>query len=119
MRTATLLLCFFVCGAPAFADDATMNAEIDYLLDTVASSDCTFIRNGKEHDAEAARDHLSLKRRKGSKYFSTTEEFIERIASSSSWTGNPYRIRCGDGEAQLAESWFKGILGDYRNAAAE
>ncbi|MEJ2255606.1 MAG: DUF5329 domain-containing protein [Woeseiaceae bacterium] len=112
---ALVLLCVFL-SAPAFADDATMNAEIDYLLDTVASSDCTFIRNGKEHGPEAARDHLDLKRRRGSKYFSTTEEFIERLASSSSWTGKPYRIRCGVGEAQLAKAWFEEILSEYRNA---
>ena len=115
VRAIALLSLCFVLGAPALADEATMNAEIDYLLDTVAASDCTFIRNGKEHGPEAARDHLSLKRRKGKKYFSTTEEFIERLASSSSWTGKPYRIRCGDGEAQLAKTWFNGVLQEYRS----
>ena len=114
MRAATVLL-LLLLGAPALADDAAMNTEIDYLLETVVASDCTFIRNGKEHGAEAARDHLSLKRRKGKKYFSTTEEFIERLASSSSWSGKPYHIRCGDGEPQLAESWFSDVLREYRS----
>jgi hypothetical protein len=114
VRIGALLLLCLLLGTPALADDATMNTEIDYLLDTVASSDCTFIRNGKEHGPEDARDHLNLKRRKGKRYFSTTEEFIDRLASSSSWTGKPYRIRCGDGEAQLAKTWFSGILQKYR-----
>lgn len=116
MRAGALLLLCFLLGTPAVADDATMNAEIDYLLNTVASSDCTFIRNGKEHGPEAARDHLNLKRRKGKRYFSTTEEFIERLATSSSWSGKPYHIRCGDGEPQLAKAWFEKILSEYRNA---
>ena len=118
MRPALLLLVLLL-GAPAFADNAAMDTEIDYLLDTVAASDCTFIRNGKEHGAEAARDHLSLKRRKGRKYFSTTEEFIERLASSSSWSGKPYHIRCGDGEPQLAENWFSGLLQEYRSTHSD
>jgi hypothetical protein len=116
VRIAALSLLCVLLAAPAAADDATMNREIDYLLDTVATSNCTFIRNGKEHGPEAARDHLSMKRRKGSKYFSSTEEFIERLASSSSWTGKPYRIRCGGGEAQPAKAWFEEILSEYRNA---
>ena len=87
--------------------------EIDHLLETVAGSGCIFIRNGKEHNAEAARDHLALKRRKGKRYYSNTEEFIEKLASSSSWSGKPYRIRCGDDEV-LAATWFTDTLSAYR-----
>ena len=100
----------------AHADDTVMNAEIDYLLDTVVASDCTFIRNGKEHEPEAAKDHLNLKRRKGKKYYSNADEFIENLASSSSWSGKPYHIRCGDDEAQLAKDWFSAVLAQYRAA---
>lgn len=100
--------------SPAFADDGTMDAEIDYLLATVASSSCTFIRNGKEHKASDARDHLQMKRRRGKRYFDSTEEFIERLASKSSWTGKPYRIRCGDEEVNAGD-WFTALLTEHRH----
>ena len=98
------------------ADEASMNEEIDFLLDTVAASGCTFIRNGSEHDADAARDHLALKRRRGSRYFDSADEFIERIASKSSWSGKPYRIRC-EGEEMMASQWFIDALARFRRGA--
>ena len=90
-----------------------MNSEIDYLLEQVADSDCIFIRNGDEHDAAAAVDHLSLKRRRGRRYFNSADEFIEKIASRSSWSGKPYHIRC-DGTEQTAAAWFTSVLSAYR-----
>ncbi|MGI9248106.1 MAG: DUF5329 family protein [Woeseiaceae bacterium] len=93
-----------------------MNSEIDYILNTVASSDCVFIRNGKEHGPEAAKEHLNLKRRRGKRYFSNADEFIENLASSSSWSGKPYHIRCPDREQQPAKKWFTEVLAEYRSA---
>ena len=94
-------------------EDAATRAEIDYLLAAVGSSDCVFIRNGREHAAEAAREHLAMKRRRGRRYFDTTEEFIEKIASKSSMSRKDYRIRCG-GETVTAKVWFEARLEDYR-----
>ena len=91
-----------------------MDAEIDYLLATVAASDCVFIRNGKEYDGADAQKHLEMKRKRGRKYYDSSEEFIERIASKSSWSGKPYRIRCGDGE-ENAGDWFSQKLEQYRS----
>ncbi len=110
------ILLALILGSNAVADEATMNAEIDYLLETVATSGCTFIRNGSEHDADAARDHLALKRRRGKRYFDSAEEFIERIASKSSWSGKAYRIRCEDNEV-TAQSWFEAALARHRSTA--
>lgn len=96
------------------ATSETMDQEIDYLLSTVAESDCVFIRNGKEYEGEAARKHLQMKRERGRKYYESTDEFIERIASKSSWSGKPYRIRCGDVEED-AGIWFTDVLTLYRD----
>jgi len=93
-----------------------MNAEIDHLLATVVDSGCIFIRNGSEHDAAAARDHLQMKRERGRRYYDSTEQFIERIASRSSWSGKDYRIRCGGASEVTARDWFTSVLADYRNA---
>jgi hypothetical protein len=94
-----------------------MDVEIDYLLNAVAQSDCVFIRNGKDYDGADARDHLQMKRKRGRKYYDTTEQFIERIASKSSWSGNPYRIRC-DREEEDAGIWFTDMLDVFRKDSA-
>lgn len=113
-RTAGALLgVWLAAAAPALADDP-MDSEIDHLLDSVAASECTFIRNGSEHGPHAARSHLALKRKRGKRHFSSAEEFIERLASSSSWSGKPYAIRCGDDE-QPAGEWFTEVLQEYRD----
>jgi uncharacterized protein DUF5329 len=113
-RIGLTLLLWFVLVPTGQADDA-MNEEIDYILNAVATSNCIFIRNGKEHGAEAAKDHLSLKRNRGKRYFSSADEFIENLASSSSWTGKPYYIRCGE-EEHLAKDWFTAVLQEYRDS---
>lgn len=106
-----LLLAFAL--SPALAEEEAMNAEIDFLLQSVATSSCTFIRNGKEHNAADASDHLQMKRRRGKRYFDSTEEFIERLASKSSWSGKVYRIRCGSEEVDAAD-WFNARLAEQR-----
>ena len=93
-----------------------MDAEIDHLLVTVETSDCIFIRNGREHSASVAKDHLALKRRRGKRFYDNADEFIDRIASKSSWSGKPYAIRCEDGVAESAESWFSRVLAEYRQS---
>ncbi|MBT8079870.1 MAG: DUF5329 domain-containing protein [Gammaproteobacteria bacterium] len=113
MMRFAVLACLLLCAAAGHADE-TMEAEIDHLLAAVAASDCVFIRNGKEHTPEGARDHLEMKRRRGKRYYDNADEFIERIASKSSWSGKPYRIRCGDGETVLASEWFSEALSIYR-----
>ena len=92
-----------------------MNSEIDYLLDTVGESGCVFIRNGKEHAASAAKDHLQTKRKRGRRHFESADEFIERLASRSSLSGREYTIRCGD-ELVSANTWFTAALERYRKS---
>ena len=113
---ASLLVVLPILLQPARAE--SMDDEIDFLLDAVATSGCTFIRNGREHDAEDARDHLQTKRRRGKRYFDSTEEFIERLASKSSMSGKPYMIRCGGADAVAARDWFTALLDEHRGETA-
>lgn len=95
-----------------------MRVEVDYLIRTVSESGCNFVRNGKEHSASEAADHLQMKARRGKRYYDTTEEFIDRIASKSSWSGKPYLIQC-DGEPEVtASDWFARVLSEYRSSPA-
>ncbi len=107
-----------VCLLPpgARADEAP--AEIEYLLSTIGSSNCTFIRNGNRHDAQDAEAHLRMKYRRGKRYAPTSEKFIERLASSSSLSNKPYYIECeseSESEEKMAfGQWLMQQLNEYR-----
>lgn len=118
MRRFILPLCSLVLiVVPAYADEAV--EEIEYLLTTVGASGCTFQRNGKAHSAEDAEAHLRMKYKSGNRHASTTEKFIERLASASSWTGKPYFIECPGSEPVKTGDWFMARLLEYRSASSE
>ena len=117
MRPFALFVAFaLLLPAASFADDAEV--EIEYLINTVGESDCTFIRNGSRHNAEDAASHMRLKYRRGKRYATTAELFIERLASKSSWTGEAYAIECPDSEAVPSGEWLTARLHEYRGRAA-
>ncbi|MEE4661548.1 MAG: DUF5329 domain-containing protein [Halieaceae bacterium] len=91
----------------------TTPGEVDYLLQYVADSGCTFIRNGNEYDAPRAAAHLTLKYQRGKQHVESAEQFINRLASASSWTQTPYRVRCGRDE-ETSQVWLQRALSDYR-----
>jgi len=105
-----------VLSAPATAGDA--EAEIQYLLNAVGDSGCTFTRNGTDHTADEAQDHLAMKYRRAGSRVKTADAFIERLASRSSWTGKPYLIRCG-GDSMQSGAWLTERLKAYRAAAQD
>lgn len=106
---AGLLVPFF-----AVANTADTAAEIEYLLTTIGSSDCTFIRNGKRHSAKDAEEHLRMKHRRGKRYVSSAETFIERLATSSSMSKKPYYIECSGDEPVPSGDWLMRRLSDFR-----
>lgn len=107
-----LLLAFCLSSTAALADDQ-MDPEVAYLLSFVADSGCEFVRNGTSHDSADAADHLRLKYRRGKRYVNNAEQFIDRLASESSWTGKPYSVSCS-GQSEPAGAWLHRALDDYR-----
>lgn len=89
------------------------DAEVNYLLDFVANSGCAFQRNDSRHDPESAADHLRLKYDRGKGYVNSAEQFIDRLASKSSWTGKPYTVNC-DGIREPAGVWLHRALDEFR-----
>lgn len=102
--------------APAFAVDDSADLEIQYLLQAVGSSDCTFVRNGEKHTAPRAEDHLRMKYNKARKYIDDAEDFIKKIASESSWTGRPYTIECPNQDAEPSGNWLLARLQEHRQS---
>ncbi len=98
-----------------FEDYAT--TETVELLRRVEVSGSTFIRNGSKHEAKEAADHLRSKVKRAGKRM-TTEQFIQKIASKSSSSGDPYHIVTPDGKQVKSEDWFLEQLADIRGGKA-
>jgi hypothetical protein len=77
---------------------APAKAEIEVLLSRLETSGCAFNRNGNWYPAVEAKAHLLRKlaylEDKG--LVQTTEQFIERAGSTSSLSGKPCLVRCGN-----------------------
>ena len=113
--TALMALVPLLFSAFSMADagDAA-DQEIGFLITSVEESGCVFVRNGDEHSSEDAADHLRLKYRRGKRYAGSAEQFIERLASESSWTGKPYYIQCADTGKHLSKDWLTDQLTGFR-----
>ena len=113
MRNIVVIVLLVSFLSPNAGADDTV-AEIDYLLNSIGSSQCTFIRNGKRYSAEDAETHLRSKYRRGKRYALTSENFIARLASKSSVSNKPYYLEC-DGEDKMPSGdWLIIRLGEYR-----
>lgn len=110
------LLIFIFLPFYAQAENLLLSAEdeIAILISKVESSGCTFHRNGSTHEAVDAADHLRLKLRRGARYAKTTESFIERLASKSSFSGKAYQIECSQGQLIPMETWLNTQLTNVR-----
>lgn len=107
---ATLLIALFLTTAHGFA---AANQEIDFLLDYVGNSGCTFIRNGKEYDSLKAKEHLLKKYNYAKSRITNAEDFISHIASKSSISKRKYMVRCDSIEQPTGE-WLAVVLARKR-----
>ena len=107
-------LCLLAFTTPTFATQTQAETEIKHLLDFIAASGCTFIKNGSEHPAPEARSHMEMKYDYGKGKITRAEEFIEHVASKSSLTGRPYLVRC-EGREFPTSQWLTADLERYRN----
>jgi len=93
--------------------------ETEGLIRALAQSGCQFERNGSWYDAAQAQQHLRKKlaylRKRG--LADTAELFIERGASQSSLSGQPYHVRCGTAAATTSAAWLQAKLVQLRAAA--
>ena len=91
----------------------TAEREVRLLIDAIASSNCDFNRNGRQHTAAEAAAHLELKYTRAGKHIDSADEFITQLASSSSLTGKPYLMSC-EGGTLPAEDWMIDALEQIR-----
>ena len=88
-------------------------------MNRLESSGCEVDRNGTRYPAADARSHLmtKLKYLEDRGAVQTAEEFIERAASKSSVSGQPYLIRCGNLPPVESSVWLSTQLQAMRAAA--
>ena len=101
---------------PVHAVAATAaDTEIEYLLEFIASSGCTFVRNGDDHDSMDAADQSARCSNRRYRPPARAEQFIDRLATQSSWSGDPYTVTC-EGKTQPSGQWLHRALAQYRQA---
>ena len=93
------------------APPAQEQSRIDRLIRYVEAQKTTkFIRNGTEYTAEDAGKFLRGKLEAMGGEVTTARQFIKRIASRSSMSGQPYHVRLADGQTVLAENFLEDEL---------
>lgn len=108
-----MMLLSFSQGLSA-SQEASTTAEINYLLQQIELTECTFNRNGSRHQGAEAVAHIQ---RKYDYYYDdieSAEDFIRLSASKSTVTRRAYTIECSGGEVQSSEQWLLQRLQDYR-----
>ncbi len=95
--------------------------EVEYLLEFVGRSGCDFSRNGTWHDSKAAQSHLRDKYNYlvAFNLINTAENFIERAATGSSFTGQPYQVSCHGGIKMTSNRWLHEELARFRKLPAK
>ena len=114
-----LLTSAFAAAGIAAPLTGTARTEVDGLMSRLEASACEFNRNGTWYTAAEAKPHLlrKLKYLEDRDLVRSAEQFIERAATSSSMTGQPYLVRCGNGAAVPSGTWLLSQLQAIRSAA--
>ena len=124
MKHLTLLLMLMaIISNACFATESTLSTtqEIAHLFAYLESSGCRFNRNGTWYPPKEAVAHLNKKYQYllDKNLVPSTESFIERAASESSFTGKPYLVQCEGVAPTESALWFKAELTKYRNKASQ
>jgi hypothetical protein len=118
LSAAMLTLLVWTPGAGAAAVAPVTAREVEHLLQYVQDSGCEFYRNGSWYDAKRGEAHLRTKYEylAARGQIAIAEDFIEKGASKSSFSGLDYEVKCGGGQPVTSNQWLRGELAHYRAA---
>ena len=113
---ATLLLGVLLASVASAEPPTSVQIEVNYLLGYIEGSGCEFYRNGTWYDSQRAQSHLRDKYKAlvARNLVNTTEQFIERAATESSLSGEPYQVRCNGGAPVTTNRWMRDKLAHFR-----
>ena len=107
-----LFSCFVVHGGQPGSQWENAATVFTYLIDQVAKSHLTFIRNGTEYSSQEAADHIWNKYEHFKSRIKSPEDFIHVCASKSLLSGKPYLVSTARGKIPV-EQWLGEILMEY------
>ena len=104
-------LCFIFSIFISLASPELEDKKINFLLNEVEKSGLKFFRNGEEHSSKDAKSHLKFKYNKAKGFFFSSDDitaknFIDKIAASSSTTGEKYYIILKSGKKIPTKQWL-------------
>ena len=113
------IICFLLVVAfyvqPALSDvPPDQKPEVEFLIETVRSTNCTFDRNGKKYDGKKAASHIQRKYNYYKDEITSTETFIEYSATKSMLSGADYYIICPGEPPVRSQDWLLEKLSEYR-----
>jgi uncharacterized protein DUF5329 len=113
---AILILSVVPFAVPQAQPPPSVQIEVDYLLQRIEASGCSFYRNGSWYDGARAKTHLRTKYDYlvARNLIRTAEDFIDRAATKSSLSGQLYKIRCGTAPELESGKWLREVLARYR-----
>lgn len=113
----TVLLLEIFSPSPAWSETPqNARAEVEFLLGYVDVSGCQFYRNGSWHDSKAAQAHLRSKYQylSSRRQIDSAEDFIEKAATKSSFSGQPYQVGCPGEAVASSNRWLHTALNRFR-----
>ena len=114
-RFSLLILIASIAFASPAKSAESLDQTISYLIDYVANSKATFIRNGASHTPAEAAEHIKTKYAHFKKDIKTPEDFIRLSASKSLLSGKPYLVRLPDGKEMHLDAWLTDALKQRRS----
>src|SRR5215470_51065 len=115
LRTAVIssgvLLVVMALAGHAGELPASEQRKIEALMQHVETlTEAVFIRHNQAYPAQTAAQFLRGKWHATLDDITTAQEFIAKVASVSSTTGQPYRIRFPDGHEVLSGDYLRTVL---------
>ncbi len=114
-RSPFLILIASIAFASPAKSAESLDQTISYLIDSVANSKATFIRNGTSYTPAEAAEHIKAKYAHFKKDIKTPEDFIRLSASKSILSGKPYLVRLPDGKEMHLDAWLTDALKQHRS----
>jgi hypothetical protein len=112
LKIKLIVLCLLF-SLPAFGAWKDEEIKVNYLLQEISKVEGVFIRNGTAYPPNKAVEHLRMKMKNAlNSWFTpkkdkwTVKMFIDKIASKSSMSGDPYQIRLKNGKTTNAGVWL-------------
>jgi hypothetical protein len=117
VKFGSILMLGFLLAPAAHAETPTsVQNEVNFLLGYVEGSGCQFYRNGTWHNSKDAQVHLRDKYKwlVARNQINTSEDFIEKAATQSSFSGLAYAVACNGGAAVPSKQWLRAELARLR-----